>query len=383
MAQISSFEDIKRTDRRRKRLWRGFWLAITILLCFFVYMQKESIQSMGFSGWVEELLLRGSQDNFPMSIPTSDDKQIVSLGSQIAITQKGEISLYSLIGENLETNRITFQRPLSITCDKRLITMELGGYGLRIEERGEVILDTTFSNPILGGAASVGGLLAITTAHDRYSSRVEVFDKSLNNFFSYNSSEHTIVASALSEKKLAVAGITTQNGQLSTRVVLNALNGKDDEVVVELGNEMIFYMNFLSDGHLLLLTDKSVQILSSIGTAVSKYSYSDPLASFTEDGNGGVWLVEGDYTRTHQNKIIHLGKDLKVNGTIELGQSVTKLIAYRGSLLVISPDGVRKFNNRYEAVETIPVRNAMDATMVDKYLYLVTGDSLHRYVVSR
>ncbi len=376
MAEIRTYDEIRQKSKKKKKIKRAIWLVIIILLSLFLYLQRDAISSLGIDGWFNSLIREETTETLTSNIPAGEDKTIVNIGSDLAIFQTGEIGYYDMMGEAINIVKLNMQNPIPIVSDDRIIAADIGAYGMYVTNGDEVLWNTSLPNTIVGLSVSDDGNIVVTTDHDRFSSHVTVYNKSYTEIFAYSSSEHKIISTDLSEKYLLVSGITTIDGKLSCRVGIIPLDGSD-KIFVDMGDEFIFDVSFREDGNISLLSDTGVSVWSLSGEKLAGYQYNDNIDYYLVNEDGSVIILEGDYSKTRNSKIVALNHDMTIKYEYQFDKPVTKIINRDDSLLIASSKEVYDLNSDLELTTLIEVATVEDITLLNNSLYVLTDRNLY------
>lgn len=379
MARVNSLEKARKKQTRRLIMKRILTAVVLVIVIVVAYLHRIEIATLGLMAWVEESISEHlSTHTFPVELPKSNQKQLISLGPRVGVVQDSGVSVYNSVGEWMYDLRTAYQHPKAASSSKRLALYDIGAYSLRQLAGDKVIYERTFDHSISGVKLSPGHKMAVSTGETRYLSKVIVFSKDLNEIFAWSSSELYVTAMALSDRSLATAGVKTKGGMLCSDITLLSLKSDVPEYVLTLEDELVYHLELLGDGSLLALTNQSALRINPSGKTEAKTPLSSHLGAFAIGKSGELWAVSGDYVSSRRTELVKYGGDLKQKQAIPLEYPVKSLLTYKDGIVVFGGDYARLYDSELKLVNTLSTPDAITAMVSGSHLYYATQSSLNR-----
>jgi TolB protein len=261
----------------------------------------------------------------------------------VALGEEGCV-VYSESGNRLNSIQTGYARPAIAVGKNRYVLYNRSGNELRVESRTQNLYTKTMDSNIFLCAVSDGGLVAVATEDIRHVAVLTIYSAEMEQLlqWSMTSTEGTPLrmAFASDNKRLAVAAVTTQDGQALTNLYILDTR-KDQEVHLDaVAGSMPQWVGWLSSSEILVIFDDHASVYSSSGNEKSRYDFSDEtLCSVSVNDNGIALLFESG----QNSHALLLKKDLTEQYSDDV-PSANKIVRGSDSFYLLSDDAVECFS---------------------------------------
>lgn len=232
-------DDIKvvRGSKYNRRL-RNKFLVTAVAVVAVVYFIFSLILPVSVYENVTNLISLLGHGKYPIYTSGSTIINSVSNGQYYYVLTDTSLTAYSNSGKIIFDELHGFSNPVLSVSETRAVVYDQGGKSLYIYNLSGKIntLDTKYD--IITASISRNGDLAISTHSDSYTSIVKVYDKNLDNIFTWNSAKD-IVNNVLvnnSGNRLAITTFNAVAGQYNSKMMILGFESADPLHTVELEN---------------------------------------------------------------------------------------------------------------------------------------------------
>ena len=238
------------------------------------------------SGWPQQT---GVQEPLQVEPLTSG---FVELGTESCV-------VYSETGSRLNSIQSGYARPALAAGRTRFVLYNRSGNELRVESRTQNLYTKTLENSIFLCAMSDNGTLAVVTDDMGSMARLLVYSPTMEQQLSWSMDAATgtplRMAFSSDDRKLAVAAVTANAGQMVTNLyLLNLAQGDPVSIASEGGIPQ--WVGWLSGSTILVVYDSRAVLYNTNGGEQASYPFNGmSLRDLSVDasGNVGLLLVSG------------------------------------------------------------------------------------------
>lgn len=221
-------------------------------------------------------------------------------GGFVALGEEGCV-VYSSSGNKLNSIQTGYARPAIAAGKNRFVLYNRSGNELRVESRTQNLYVKTMENNIFLCAVGSGGQVAVVTEDVRHVAVLTVYSAMMEELlrWSVTSTEGTPVRMSFAEdgRRLAVAAVTTENGQALTNLYLLDTRRDDAVFLGAAEGSMPLWVGWLSGGEVLAVFDRGAAVYSASGGERAWYDFPDEtLLSLSADENGAAALFQSGQT---------------------------------------------------------------------------------------
>ena len=204
--------------------------------------------------------------------------------------------VYSLGGSRLNSVQSGYARPVLAAGKKRFVLYNRSGNELRVESRTQNLYTKTLDSTIYLCAVADAGQVAVATDDPDSVAKVTVYNAAMEQLLSWNltSAEGTPLRMAFApdSRRLAVAAVTANGGQLTTSLyTLNLSQGDPVQLAAE--NSVPQWLGWLSNDTVLAVYQNRAVLYGADGGERAAYDFGgSTLVSVSTDQNGAALLLE-------------------------------------------------------------------------------------------
>ena len=386
MGKLTQLEEVRRERKRKRLVKRITGLAVGLALLVGVAFFWQQIADLDLATQVEDLIASfGSGSGYPVETPGGIVKTMFDADGQVGVLNDTNLYVYNKSGKQVKNILHGYNNPALRAEGGRILVFDRGGNGLRVESKSKNLFSITYDNPITSADLSSGGNLAVAVGSSQYQGQVIVYNKRFEEIFRWLSSD-TVLDVALSDKgnTMAVASVTTVNGQIASTVRLFKFNSEQPVAEIPLTGELVVTLRTGDGGLFYAVTDQGITAITSGGKVEASYSFGgDPLAAFDCSGGKGIDVVLGDFKENRSLTAYVLDEKLKVKGSAVLNVRPELLRHDSKGVYFLADNKVYCYTNTMDLVDTVDTPDARCAYIQGNRLYYTTSKKMDRVSVSR
>lgn len=246
--------------------------------------------------------LRDREDYGHMSFDANASNAYAGFDNGLLIGSESGVTLLSLDGEQKAFVQGSMPTPVIRSGDEISICFSPGSsYYAVIGAGGKTLIDRTINGSFLDAAVSDDGYLCCLTSESGYKAVATVMNRKQETVFRFSSRTRYLNACAVSEGGvyLAVASLGEKDSIYQSGLTIlrtdEALTDLDAEgssaVKVDLGNEVIYHLEFLDSGHICAIGQSNVTFLDLNGTVLGTVPVSEQkLSDYARSSDGYLIL---------------------------------------------------------------------------------------------
>jgi TolB protein len=234
--------------------------------------------------------------SYPQQTGLYELYQVESLsGAYVALGAEGCV-VYSESGNKLNSIQAGYARPAIAAGKTRFVLYNRSGNELRVESRTQNLYVKTMENNIYTCAMSEDGVLAVATEDVRHVALLTVYSAEMEQLlqWSMTGTEGTPLrmAFATDNKRLAVAAVTTRDGQVQTNVYLLDTRKDDPVLLGEASGSVPQWIGWTVSGHVMVVFDDHAAVYSTSGAEKARLDFADEtLVSLSTQTKGKLALL--------------------------------------------------------------------------------------------
>ena len=291
----------QRVRTRRIRRTAVLLVLLTAVVLFATGVVGSSVtMAKDFIDTARIALLPGS--GWPQQTGVSEVTQVEPLtGSFVELGKEGCV-VYSRSGKKLNSIQSGYARPALAAGKSRFVLYNRSGNELRVESRTQNLYTKTLDSSIYLCAVADAGQVAVATDDTDSVAKLTVYSSAMEQVLSWNltSAEGTPLRMAFSpdSRRIAVAAVTANGGQLTTNLYVLAL-AQGDPVQLGTATSVPQWLGWLSgDSVLALYEDRAVLYGANGGEKASSDFGGSTLVDVDTENGGVALLLSGGQTCT-------------------------------------------------------------------------------------
>lgn len=283
----------QRVRTRRIRRTVVLLVLLTAVVLFATGVVGSSVtMAKDFIDTARIALLPGS--GWPQQTGVSEVMQVEPLtGSFVELGKEGCV-VYSRSGKKLNSIQSGYARPALAAGRNRFVLYNRSGNELRVESRTQNLYTKTLDSSIYLCAVADAGQVAVATDDTDSVAKLTVYSSAMEQVLSWNltSAEGTPLRMAFSpdSRRIAVAAVTANGGQLTTNLYVLAL-AQGDPVQLGTATSVPQWLGWLSGDSVLALYEDRAVLYGANGGEKASYDFGGSTLVDVDTENGGVALL--------------------------------------------------------------------------------------------
>lgn len=379
MGRTSEFDKLRKS-RKRKRFFRrtAAWIALLSL----------ALACLTALAVVYQLDLRSALENsiaslkrgggFPIDLTEMNIQALLPMGGDVAVVTGAGTYIYNSSGANLNSCLNSYSVPQSKTAGGKLLTYDLGGTGLRVDNKAKCLYTTHVEGGnLLAADICETGAIATAQAAAGAFAKVSAYNPRFELMYTWTVQDSYITGVSLSQRggKMACAGLTMEGQRLVSLLRIHHFDRDEEAARVPLSDQLIVSMVWNEDEEIQVVTDKNLYLFSSEGEQLAVAALPGELLTY-ENIPGAVYIAYGDHRDPAGITILSYSGDLERTGSASIDRRLLSLTADGDHLLVLA-EGQLYLGD--PALRELKLRSRRDLYMVcpaGSSLYGVSPDGL-------
>lgn len=340
-AQTTQFDKLRKQRRRRKRMRRLVTtllvLAITgvgVLVAAVVYQLDLATQVQ--NTWASATT-RG--EGFPISARNLQVRGIDTLGRDLVVVADSGVYLYNPKGGLLAARVNQYTQPVVRMAGGKLLTYDLGGYNLRVDNKVKELHSLTAPGRIYAADLSQSGHLAVASAPEGFLAQVTVYSPTAQVRYNWYTNDCYITDLSLSPRGdfFCAAGVSSgADGSLQGQLRFLQTDRDQELAKVLLPGELVLSMAWVPEGRLQVVTDRGAYLYDKDGSQLAHTPLPRDITHLEHHPQGGLYLAHGDHRSAGGAVVEAYGPDLKLLGSTATDRRILSLEADGTRLLILT-----------------------------------------------
>ena len=283
----------QRVRNRRIRRTAVLLVLLTAVVLFATGIAGSSVAALkDLTDTARIALLPGS--GWPQQTGVAELEQMAPLtGSFVELGDEGCV-VWSRTGKKLNNIQSGYARPALAAGKTRFVLYNRSGNELRVESRTQNLYTKTLDSSIYLCAVADAGQVAVATDDTDSVAKLTVYSAAMEQVLSWNltSAEGTPLRMAFSpdSRRIAVAAVTANGGQLTTNLYVLAL-AQGDPVQLGTATSVPQWLGWLSGDSVLALYEDRAVLYGANGGEKASYDFGGSTLVDVDTENGGVALL--------------------------------------------------------------------------------------------
>ena len=231
---------------------------------------------------------------WPQQTGITDPDTVVPMSGSFVEKGGDSCAVYSLSGTRLNSIQSGYARPAIAVGKNRFVLYNRSGNELRVESRTQNLYTKTMDSTIALCAVADAGQVAVVTDGTDSAAKLTVYNSAMEQALSWNltSAEGTPLRMAFSpdSRRIAVAAVTANGGQLTTNLYVLAL-AQGDPVQLGTATSVPQWLGWLSGDSVLALYEDRAVLYGANGGEKASYDFGGSTLVDVDTENGGVALL--------------------------------------------------------------------------------------------
>ncbi len=264
--------------------------AIVVLLAL-VVIAAQRFGNITFSSLGDSFssLMAGLQrgDGYPYYFEGSSVLFVEPIGSDLFVVAENDTYVLDSTARKSGETQHTYASPYADSCGGRVLLLDVGGSGYRVQSKSKVLYEGTAEQKLLTGAIAENGTVALATRGENAQSSLTVLNRNQKEIFKWNCASETIVAVGLSDngKRAAVSVLGAKDGELYTKVHIFDFDYSEPLASFDFENT-VSGIEFLTEERVLLTGNRVFAIAENAELTLNEDLSLNTLSGvYTADGN--------------------------------------------------------------------------------------------------
>ena len=283
----------ERVRNRRIRRTALIVVALTLVVLFTTGIVGSSVaMAKDWADTARILLFPGT--GWPQQTGVMEVKQLAAMNSSFVELGEEGCVVWSRTGTRLNSIQSGYARPALAVGKNRFVLYNRSGNELRVESRTQNLYTKTLDSSIYLCAVADAGQVAVATDDTDSVAKLTVYSSAMEQVLSWNltSAEGTPLRMAFSpdSRRIAVAAVTANGGQLTTNLYVLAL-AQGDPVQLGTATSVPQWLGWLSGDSVLALYEDRAVLYGANGGEKASYDFGGSTLVDVDTENGGVALL--------------------------------------------------------------------------------------------
>lgn len=381
----TNFDAVK--HRKQQRLKNNLKKLLLFLLiaafCGYLYLERDAwIPKLEGIGSRYEAITQNdgtlAEGNFPLSISRNAEYQAAVVEDTLFILNASYLYLYSQHGDLKDTRQLAYSKPIMKTDGNFALLYENSGTHFRVDRQSRNIYTKTVDNPIITGAVSSDGVVALITESDLYSCVLQIFDKDGKKLYTRNCIERlSDIAFTADGTGCVLTELSAADGDVTTTLKQIQFDETDFTWESESVTTLSLAASLTGEGHVCVIGDTMCAYYDEKGNLQSTYSYTGSLQCYAVQ-NGNAALLIWDEEKRETKLVMFQGTaddpiEITINGDAKYVQ------VYDDRVYMMNEATVIAYNFSGKAMATVNLDASYDSFLKeDGYLFLLRYDKIDR-----
>ncbi len=338
MGRTSQFDKLRRS-RKRKRFFRRTAAAIAgaalMLACFMTF---AVVYQLDLRSALENSLasLKGG-GGFPVSLTEVSVQALLPMGGDVAVVTGAGTYIYNGNGALLNSCLSSYRTPQTKTAGGKLLTYDLGGNGLRVDNKAKNLYTTTATGTLLAADIAPTGAIATVQSAPGVYAQVSAYNPRFELMYTWMVQDSYITGVSLSNRggMMACAGLTMEGQHLVSLLRIHHFDQDEEVARVSLSDQLIVSMVWNDEDEIQVVTNRNLYLFSSEGEQLAMSPLPGELLTY-ENVPGGIYVAYGDYRDPAGVTVLSYTDDLEQAGSASLDRRLISVTSDGNHVLILT-----------------------------------------------
>ena len=338
MAGATEFDKLRKS-RRRKRMFRRIVAGIIFLVFAGVCVISSSfVYRLDLGSRLDNLrasLERG--DGFPVSMSDLTILGLLPMDGDVAVVTTAGTYLYNGNGALTATCLNNYRNPVARAAGGKLLTFDLGGTGLRVDNKRREIFSMEAEGTLLAAAIAENGAVAVARNAPGSFAEVTAYNPRFELMYTWRVADSYITDLALSRDgtKMSCAGLAMEGQHLAGLVRIHHFDRDEEAARISFPDQVVVSMVWTGEEEVQVVTDKALYLFDAEGRELARTQLPGELVTY-ENVPGAVYVAYGDYRDPSGVTIQAYSGRMELQGEASVDRRVLSLSADGHHLLVLT-----------------------------------------------
>ena len=320
MAQLTDFQ-LARRRRARKKLIRNLLMmagfGLVVFLCLILIQEAGKVDIKTAYNDVKAEM--GTGGGYPVELPGGKLLQLEGAGGDtLMLLTDTNLYSYNGTGKQMLNQQHGMANQRMITSSDRTLLYDQGGLKVSLYSKSGLVNSMESDFNIYTGDIASNGNFVLATQSDTHLAQVTVYNKEMQWFYRWRSSDRPIISVSLSDVRdeMVVGCVDVSGGSYLSSISRFLLSTDKELGQVELPGELLLQVDYAGGNLVRAISDQKVTHFSADLKKQAEYSYGNrELNRFAVD-ESGMALVFGSSVGAQQYEVVALDLHLKESARI-------------------------------------------------------------------
>ena len=332
---------------------RSISMFVILLISFLIvllWVNRSNVCPENIVIWTSDRIASiGRGKGFPVEISGSKvmpGNFTVMDGTILEVSDTDFVCLNNT-GREISKQKHRFSNPMLKTNGCRIMIYDAGNKGYSLYTRTKEMYRSNSKQNILCGGISKNGIYGIITESDDYLSEMSIFGRNNEEIYKYYFANCYISYISMSDngKNAVVSGITANDGDMKSIVYIFEFDKESPCMVYEYDNNMIFKVEYFSNGNIVAVGDKSISFINPWINDKNDIYYDDKiLNNFDIEKDLGVAYSFSYSSEGEGSQIIVLDRGGNKCADISVEDSIRGISYKEDSIAILSKNKAICYN---------------------------------------
>ena len=328
----------KKGEIKRKRI---ITICISLILTVSVIIFCLTSPTGPIERITNAFALMGEGD-YPAVLSGTNVLSLQTLGNKYFALTNSHLCGYNYSGKNFMLLQHNFSNPVLKVSEERVLIYNRESNKFIIANNSEALFDENLEQSIFCADISYNGSVAFVCDSPSYAAQIKVFDKNMEQYYTWYLADGLISDIAVSNdgQYVAFAVLKVKNGAFLSEIY--CLDTEKDEplYIKELLNETVYKIESVSSSNFIYTSDKKIAFLNwESGEVTNSNNYGSP--SYYVYTSGYHLALYGE--AGHSN-IVLFDSSGKINYEFEYDGIIDDISVFDGRIYILSGNKVVYFN---------------------------------------
>lgn len=381
MAKVTQFERMRQIRRRKRLLRRTTAVMLFTALAMVAFLALALVYHMDVRSQLENYVisLRGG-GGFPVALDGMSVQKLLPMGRDAAVVTSAGTFIYNSNGARVNSCLNNFRTPQARAAGGKLLTYDLGGTGLRVDNKAKELYALTLeSGSLLAADIAENGAIAIARTVTGANAVVSAYNPRFELMYSWTVQDSYITDVVLSPRgaMMCCAGITMEGQHIVSLLRVHHFDQDEEAARVPLANEVIVSMVWTDREEIQVVTDKHLYLFDKEGEQLAMTALPGELITY-ENVPGHLYVAYGDYRDPAGVTVFAYNEDLDRVGSVSVDRRLLSLTCDGRHLLVLTEGQLYLADVSLSEMKARTYQDLYQVCLAGSSLYGITPDGLTR-----
>lgn len=343
------WNDSEEAEEKKSRLSRFLNFSLIMAAVLLVVLLAAYRDGTGFDVLRRYLNYGGAEragGEVRFEYDASSKNRFAALGEGMVALSDTMLRVMDKNGAEVWATPVNMVSPALDCRGGRAVAYDVGGTDLYVVDQSGLLLEYTVNDdePLIAASINEDGWLAVTAERRGFKSWIVVYDKDMNPFFEFNSSQRFLLDGYVVDRTLAAVALGQENGQFVSNVVLYHMPEEEPVADFDISGGLVMAVGE-QERKIVTVSDTCLTYASAAGEVISTYSYSSAyLREYDLGGSGFAVLLMNRYRSGSVGRLVTVGQDGTELGSLEVREEILSISAAGRYVAVLYADKLVVYN---------------------------------------